>query len=217
MNPTSPTRPTPQCSASPEHYRPVRLPPPPIPSHSVHKKLRRSAPWVTESFSRTGMIPDGNISCWKSRFHADYTPNIQRPDVNGHIAKLNRECRRRHWADLLLHRETVTDVTPLRWTVPGSYECQCNWRACSKNAGHIKEASRHWKKRKPDGRPYLNLLRRKFYPHTPEQLPHLPYHGMTEHLPHSGHLVTMFVLPAASDVWSLDHTRTGFDLCKHTS
>lgn len=55
-------------------------------SHSVYNKLHRLALWVTEAFIRTGMIPDENIFCWKSRFHADYTPNIQRTDVNRHIS-----------------------------------------------------------------------------------------------------------------------------------
>lgn len=55
-------------------------------SHIMYNKLHRLALWVTEAFIKIRMIPDENIFCWKSRFHADYTPNIQHADINRHIS-----------------------------------------------------------------------------------------------------------------------------------
>lgn len=75
------------------------------PSHSVYKKLHRLAEWVTEAFIKIRMIPDENIFCWKSRFHADYTPNIQGADTNrSTVTSQSSKCT------FLIRKKTKQDI-----------------------------------------------------------------------------------------------------------
>lgn len=109
-------------------------------SHSIYNKLHRLAMWVTEAFIKNQIIPDENILCWKSRFHADYTANIQHADINRHVSM--------HWfmntlivvkmISLYIKKKNNLCLSPSAFVINGfntrhariHYECLHEWLTC---------------------------------------------------------------------------------------
>lgn len=120
VHPTSPTHSPPERLASPEHCRLVRPP-----SHSDHKKLRRSAPWMTESFIRTAvntrwkyLLLKISIPCG---LHTKYAAPRYKP------------TQVTTWISFYIKMNSVGI----------HYQRRCNWCTCASSAGHRSQTVSH--------------------------------------------------------------------------